>query len=77
MTVAEAVVLLEKMAEERKIRLPLYVGIARAGSEDPRVKAGSAETLKSFDFGPPLHILIVPAELHDMERSYLEMFAGL
>lgn len=77
MIVPEAVVLLEKMAEEKKIRLPLYVGIARAGSENPRVKAGSADTLKSFDFGPPLHILIVPAELHDMERSYLEMFAGL
>jgi diphthine synthase len=77
MTIAEAVVLLEKMAEEREIRFPLYVGIARAGSHDPRVKAGSAETLKSFDFGPPLHILIVPAELHDMERSYMEMFAGL
>ncbi|MDO9326608.1 MAG: diphthine synthase, partial [Methanoregula sp.] len=26
---------------------------------------------------PPLHILIVPAELHDMEREYLERFAGL
>ncbi len=41
------------------------------------VRAGSADTLKSVDFGPPLHILIVPAELHDMERSYLERFAGL
>ena len=77
MIVPEAVDLLEKMAEEKKIRLRLYVGIAQAGSANPRVKAGSADTLKSFDFGPPLHILIVPAELHDMERSYLEMFAGL
>ena len=77
MTVPEAIILLEKMAEEKKIHLPLYVGIARAGSDDPMVKAGSADTLKSVNFGPPLHILIVPAELHDMERSYLEMFAGL
>jgi diphthine synthase len=29
------------------------------------------------DFGMPLHILVIPAELHDMEREYLEMFAGL
>ena len=53
------------------------VGIARAGSDDPLVRAGSADTLQSVDFGLPLQILIVPAELHDMERSYLEMFAGL
>jgi diphthine synthase len=77
MTVHEAIDLLEKMAGERKIYIPLYVGIARAGSGDPLVRAGSAGTLRSVDFGLPLHILIVPAELHDMERSYLEMFAGL
>jgi diphthine synthase len=33
--------------------------------------------MKEIDFGPPLHILIVPASLHVMEREYLEMFAGL
>ncbi len=65
------------MAGESKIHIPLYVGIARAGSDSPLVRAGSALDLRSVDFGPPLHILIVPAELHDMERSYLEMFAGL
>jgi diphthine synthase len=77
MTVPEAVILLEQMAEELKIHIPLYVGIARAGSDDPLVRAGSGAVLRSVDFGPPLHILVVPAELHEMERTYLEMFAGL
>lgn len=77
MTVHEAIGLLEQMAAGKKIHIPLYVGIARAGSENPCVRAGTAEILKSVDFGPPLHILIVPAELHDMERSYLEVFASL
>ena len=77
MTVHEAIALLEQMAAEKKMHIPLYVGIARAGSDDPLVRAGSADTLRSVDFGLPLHILIIPAELHDMERSYLEMFAGL
>lgn len=77
MTVREAIDLLEKMAGEKKMHIPLYVGIARAGSADPLVRAGSADALRSVDFGLPLHILIVPAELHDMEHSYLEMFAGL
>jgi len=77
MTIPEAVTLLEEMVTKRGEKIPLYVGIARAGSSDPVVRAGTAEEIRSVDFGPPLHILIVPAELHDMEREYLEMFAGL
>jgi diphthine synthase len=77
MTIPEAIDLLEQMAAEKKVHIPLYVGIARAGSINPLVRAGTPDTLKSINFGPPLHILIVPAELHDMEHSYLEMFGGL
>jgi len=77
MTVPEAVALLEEMAASRNAKIPLYVGIARAGSDEPVVRAGPAEKIHACNFGPPLHILIVPAELHDMEREYLEMFAGL
>lgn len=77
MTVPEAVTLLEEMAEKKGIHIPLYVGIARAGSDQPVIIAGTSEKIRTADFGPPLHILIVPAELHDMEREYLEIFAGL
>ena len=77
MMIPQAIGQLEKMAAERGVSLPLYIGIARAGSSCPRVAAGDARTVGSVDFGPPLHILIVPATLHIMEREYLEMFAGL
>jgi diphthine synthase len=77
MTVQEAVALLEEMAEKKGCRIPLYVGIARVGSDEPVIIAGPPEKIRASDFGPPLHILIVPAELHDMEREYLEIFAGL
>jgi diphthine synthase len=77
MTVPEAVTLLEAMAEKKGVTIPLYVGIARAGSESPVVRAGPAERVLAAEFGPPLHILIVPAELHDMEQEYLVRFAGL
>ena len=77
MTVPEAVVLLEEMAEKKEIKVPLYVGIARAGSDEPVVLAGPAEKILAGNFGPPLHILIVPAELHKMEHECLEKFAGL
>jgi diphthine synthase len=78
MRVPEAIAILEEMAEKRGIEPPaLYVGIARAGSERPVVAAGTGAALKETDFGPPLHILAVPADLHPMEREYLETFAGL
>ena len=77
MTIPEAVGLLEQMAHEKQVPIPLYVGIARAGSEDVIVRAGPAEKIRAGEFGPPLHILVIPAELHDMEQRYLEMFAGL
>ncbi|PKL58830.1 MAG: diphthine synthase, partial [Methanomicrobiales archaeon HGW-Methanomicrobiales-5] len=65
------------MAEKKGVRIPLYVGIARAGADDPVIVAGPAEKMLAGNFGAPLHILIVPAELHEMEREYLEIFAGL
>jgi len=77
MTVPEAVTILEEMAEKKGCSIPLYVGIARVGSDEPVIIAGPADKILAGEFGPPLHILIVPAELHDMEREYLEIFAGL
>ncbi|MBP2147112.1 diphthine synthase [Methanofollis sp. W23] len=77
MRVPEAVVLLEEMAAERGLSIPLYVGVARAGSPAPVVAAGNAADLAGVDFGGPLHILVVPAALHLMEQEYLKTFAGL
>lgn len=78
MRIPEAIAIIEEMAGICGIEPPaLYVGIARAGSESPVVAAGTGARLKEIDFGPPLHILIVPADLHPMEQEYLEVFAGL
>jgi len=77
MTVGEAVEILETMAIGKGITIPLYIGIACAGSDAPVVMAGTADRIREVDFGPPLHIVVVPGELHDMERIYLERFAGL
>ncbi len=54
----------------------LAVGIARAGSPSPVVKADTLGKLKDYDFGPPLHVLVIPASLHFMEEEALKRFAG-
>jgi diphthine synthase len=53
----------------------LSVGIARAGSEDPRVKAGSVKDLLDYDFGKPPQALIIPGRLHFTEAEALIVLA--
>jgi diphthine synthase len=54
----------------------LAVGVARAGSSNPRVKAGSVMHILDFDFGQPPHSLIFPGRLHFMEAEALIVLAG-
>jgi len=77
MTIPEAVALLEQMGETTGVSIPLYVGVARAGSDEPVVAAGPAQEVSRVDFGPPLHILVIPGPLHVMEQEYLVLFGGL
>ena len=54
----------------------LAVVVARAGSANPVVEADSLDVLAEREFGGPLHLLVVPGTLHDMERDALETLAG-
>ncbi len=53
------------------------VVVGQAGSENPTVRADELATLGDGDFGPPLHLLVVPGELHPLEREALAAFGGL
>jgi len=80
MTINQGVGLLLAAEERRKediLKDALGVGIARAGSPAPCVKAAKLNDLKAVDFGAPLHILVVPAELHFLEEEALQALAGL
>ena len=54
----------------------MAVGIARAGSDQPTLKADFIKDLADFDFGAPPYSLIFPGELHFMEVDALVAFAG-
>ncbi|NYT01717.1 MAG: diphthine synthase [Methanosarcinales archaeon] len=53
----------------------LGVGVARAGSDQPLVRADRLDRLKDVDFGGPLHTLVIPARLHFMEARALVVLA--
>lgn len=52
------------------------VGVARAGSDSPTLKADFIRNLAKFDFGQPPYSLIFPGDLHFMEIDSLIAFAG-
>ena len=54
----------------------LAMGIARVGSKDVIVKAGKINELIDFDFGGPLHCIVIPSKLHIVEAEYLVEVAG-
>jgi diphthine synthase len=79
MTVNTALELLLGIDERRGkglIDQTIAIGIARAGSEKPVIKADYAKKLKHFNFGKPLHILVIPGKLHFLEAEALVILAG-
>ncbi|HXX87800.1 MAG TPA: diphthine synthase [Candidatus Acidoferrum sp.] len=65
-----------KRKEEMIVPSRLAIGIARAGSNNPHVKAGFLEDLAKHDFGEPPHSLVFPGKLHFMEAEALVYLAG-
>jgi diphthine synthase len=49
--------------------------VARAGSESPGRWTGPAGRLAKLDFGAPLHCIVVPGPLHDVEAAAWALWA--
>ncbi|MCX9010637.1 MAG: diphthine synthase [Candidatus Methanoperedens sp.] len=79
MQIREAVQILLEMEERRGEGVlvdALAVGVARAGSDSPSVHADYLGKLKDYDFGSPLHTLVIPASLHFIEAEALVKLCG-
>ncbi|HUK84521.1 MAG TPA: diphthine synthase [Candidatus Acidoferrum sp.] len=67
----------EERKNQRVITLDTpAVGVARAGSDNPTLKADFLKDLATFNFGEPPYSLIFPGEMHFMEIDSLIAFAG-
>lgn len=79
MKIREGLESLLKVEAERKEKVvtldTLVVGIGRAGSINPTVKADFSKDLLSHDFGEPPHSMIFPRKLHFMEVEALIVLA--
>lgn len=80
LSIKDALKQLQSMEEKKKLEavtpVTVAVGIARAGSNNPALKAGFIKDLVDWDFGEPPFSLIIPGDLHFMEIDALIAFAG-
>jgi diphthine synthase len=80
LNIYQALALLTEVENKRKEEIitpdTVAVGIARAGSKNPTLKADFIKNLRNFDFGLPPYSLIFPNDLHFMEVEALISFAG-
>jgi diphthine synthase len=79
LSIKEALSMLMEIEQRRKMNISasetLAVGIARAGSNEPTLKADYLNKLKEYNFGEPPQSLIFPGQLHFMEADSLITFA--
>jgi len=80
LTIKEALQTLLELEKQKKEQVvtprTLVIGVARAGSPEPIVKASYIEEVINYDFGAPPHTLIFPGKLHFMEAEALVTLAG-
>lgn len=80
LSINEALTLLLEIEQKRKEAIvtpsTLVVGVARAGSNAPTLKADFAEELIKHEFREPPQSLIFLGDLHFMETEALVAFAG-
>ena len=73
----ETLLAMEKTKRKRVVTPDtLAVGVARAGSNNPTVKADYVAELTNYDFGPPPHSLVFSGKLHFVETEALVTLAG-
>lgn len=81
MTITQALEYLSRVESERNENVftedTIVVGLARAGSDKPLVKGDTVGNLLEFDFGGPLHCLIVPGDLHFVEAEALIVLSNI
>ena len=80
LSVNQAVALLIEVEQKKREAVVTLdtpaVGVARAGSKSPMLKADFVKGIIDFDFGEPPHSLIFPGNMHFMETEALIAFAG-
>ncbi len=78
MTINQAIKILKKLEDKLKERIitenTLIIGLARLGQDNCKIRFGRIADLEKEDFGKPLHSIIIPGKLHDIEKQMLNIY---
>jgi diphthine synthase len=76
LTIKEAIEKLEKIESAKKGNFLAadLIAVARLGSTDSIIKAGTIETLKTIDIGMPPYCIIIPGKMHFVEKEAVELW---
>jgi diphthine synthase len=78
MTINQAITQILVIEKERKQKVltqnTKVIGCARIGTESQMIKYGTVSELLNYDFGDPLHCLIIPGKLHFIEDEMLKLW---
>lgn len=50
----------------------LAIGVARIGHDDQKLVSGKLKDLLTVDMGPPLHSLVIPGKMHEIEQNAID-----
>ncbi|NLE05490.1 MAG: diphthine synthase, partial [Crenarchaeota archaeon] len=78
--IKDALIMLQEIEQKNQKEVTaddsIVVGLARAGSNNPTLKAGFLADLIDYDFGPPPMSLVFVGQLHFLEADSLIAFAN-
>ena len=78
MTVNQALSQLKESEENLKLGIinkdSKFIGLARIGAPDQLIISGTLEELIEFDFGNPLHSVILVGKMHSMEEEMFDYY---
>jgi len=81
MSVNECLRTLLKLEERHEMGVvneeTLVVGAARIGDPTECIKGGALSEMLEENFGPPLHVVVIPGRLHFVEEEALRTIAGV
>ena len=76
MTVAQAIEQLLKIKETKEngqiTEDTLGIGVARVGQDSQKLVSGKLKELLLVDMGEPLHSLVIPGKMHELEQNAVD-----
>jgi len=78
MTINQAIKQLLIVEENKQAQVytpeTICIGLSRVGHDDQQIISGPMKELIKIDFGAPLHAVVIPGNMHFMEKEHVDSY---